>query len=133
MNGKPVNIAKENALVFIRDFILEGKDENIPLSETYLLYVEYVKGRFPNDPTLSAQVYSRITTDYFYKKAGATNRKAISLEQMEKDLKRKLQNIHIALTTVQRIKKNREELLSSMKDKKVKSIDEEIAEMLSEN
>ena len=115
MNGKPVNIAKENALVFIRDFILEGKDENIPLSETYLLYVEYVKGRFPNDPKLSAQVYSRMTTDYFYKKAGASNRKAISLEQMEEDLKRKLQNIHIALSTVQRIKKNREELISSMK------------------
>jgi hypothetical protein len=117
MNGKPVNIAKENALVFIRDFILEGKDENIPLSETYLLYVEYVKKRFPNDPTLSAQVYSRVTTDYFYKKAGATNRKAISLEQMEEDLKRKLQNIHIALTTVQRIKKNREDLILSMKDR----------------
>ena len=103
MNGKPVNIAKENALVFIRDFILDGKDENIPLSETYLLYIEYVKGRFPNDPKLSAQVYSRVTTDYFYKKAGASNRKAISLEQMEEDLKCKLQNIHIALTTVQRI------------------------------
>jgi hypothetical protein len=115
MNGKPVNIAKENALVFIRDFILEGKDENIPLSETYLLYVEYVNGKFPNDPKLSAQVYSRMTTDYFYKKAGTSNRKAISLEQMEEDLKRKLQNIHIALSTVQRIKKNREELISSMK------------------
>ena len=117
MNGKPVNIAKENALVFIRDFILEGKDENIPLSETYLLYIEYVKGGFPNDPKLSAQVYSRMTTDYFYKKAGATNRKAISLEQMEEDLKRKLQNIHIALITVQRIKKNREQLISSVKDR----------------
>ena len=109
MNSTP----RQNALVFIRDFILEGKDENIPLSETYLMYVEYVKERFPKDLVLSAQVYSRITTDYFYKKAGTTNRKAISLEQMEKELENKLYNINIAMETVKRVRKNREALLSN--------------------
>ena len=41
-----MDIAKMNSLVFIRDFIAEGKDQNIPLSETYLFYGEYVKENF---------------------------------------------------------------------------------------
>jgi len=44
-----MDIAKMNSLVFIRDFIAEGKDQNIPLGETYLLYGEYVKEKFPKD------------------------------------------------------------------------------------
>ena len=129
-------MAKNNSLMFIRDFIAEGKDQNIPLSETYLLYGEYVKEKFPRDPVLSPQAYSRITSDYFYKKSGTKNNKAISLDQLEKDLKRKMQNIHNVLITVERVKKNRQDLLTSFKfepptDSSEKSIDEELEEILS--
>jgi hypothetical protein len=106
--------ARTNSLMFIRDFITEGKDENIPLSETYYLYCKYVKEKFPNDPVLSTQTYNRITSAYFFKKHGAKNDKAISLSQLEKDLLQKLKNIQTSLKTIGMVKRNRQELLAGI-------------------
>ena len=52
-----------------------------------------------------------MTTDYFYKKPGAKNYKAVSIEQMEKDLIRKQTAIYRDMELLKRIKKNRDELL----------------------
>ena len=51
-------------------------------------------------------------TDYFYKKYGAKNNKAVSLEQIKKDLARKQAAIDRDLIILERVTRNREELLN---------------------
>ena len=38
---KPVYNTKENVKLFIKEFIQAGKDSQIPLDETYLLYADF--------------------------------------------------------------------------------------------
>ena len=108
-----INSTKKYALLFLKEFIEQKRDENIPLGETYLLYIEFMKERFPDKELVTATLFHRMTTDYFYKKPGAKNYKAVSLEQMEKDLCQKQQAINRDRELLKRIKKNRESLTSS--------------------
>jgi hypothetical protein len=109
-----INSPKKYALLFLKEFIEQKRDENIPLGETYLFYLEFMKERFPDKQLVTATLFHRMTTDYFYKKPGAKNYKAVSLEQMEKDLCQKQLAIHRDRELLKRIKKNRDELLSGV-------------------
>jgi hypothetical protein len=106
--------SKNYALLFLKDFIEQKRDENIPLGETYLLYVDFMKERFADKPLVTSTLFHRTTTDYFYKKPGAKNYKAVSLKQMEKDLRTKQIAIHRDMELLKRITRNREELLSGI-------------------
>ena len=71
-----------------------------------------MKERFPEEKPVTASLYHRVTTDYFYKKKGTKNNKAVSLEQLEKDLIRKQNAINRDMEVLKRITKNRQELLA---------------------
>ena len=107
---KPIENSKENVKLFIKEFIQAGKDSQIPLDETYLLYADFMKERFPEEKPVTPSLYYRVTTDYFYKK-GTKNNKAVSLEQLEKDLVRKQTAIYRYMKIIRQITINRKELL----------------------
>ena len=104
---------KDYVKLFIKEFIQEGKDSNIPLSDTYVLYFEFMKQRFPDQKPITEVLYHRITTDYFFKKPGAKNTKAVSLEELQKDLARRQTAINRDSELLRRIIKNRNELIYS--------------------
>ena len=106
-----LNNSKQHVRMFIREFIQEGKDCDIALSDTYVMYVDFMRSRFPNEMPINGPSYHRITTDYFYKKSGTKNNKAVSLKQLEKDLKNKQRAIDRDLDTLIKITENRRELL----------------------
>ena len=108
---KPVDNTKENVKLFIKEFIQAGKDSQIPLDESYLLYADFMKERFPEEKPVTPSLYYRVTTDYFYKKKGTKNNKAVSLEQLEKDLVRKQTAIYRDMKIIRQITINRKELL----------------------
>ena len=102
---------KQYAKVFIKEFIRDGKDCDVPLNDTYIMYIDFMRNNFPSERPISNTLFHRLTTDYFYKKCGAKNNKAVSLEQLKKDLEKKQTAINRDLATLQRITKNREQLL----------------------
>ena len=106
---EPIHYVK----LFIKEFIQDGKDSNIPLSDTYLMYIDFIKQRFPGQKPITEVSYHRITTDYFFKKPGAKNNKAVSLEELEKDLVRRQAAICRDAQLLKRIMKNRQELIYS--------------------
>ena len=109
---KPVENSKENVKLFIKEFIQAGKDSQIPLDETYLLYADFMKERFPEEKPVTPSLYYKVkTTDYFYKKKGTKNNRAVSLEQLEKDLVRKQIGIYRDMKIIRQITINRKELL----------------------
>ena len=103
--------ADQFALRFIKEFIENKQDVNIPLSDTYRLYIEFMKERFPEKPIRTETAFHRMTTDYFYKKPGAKNYKAASLEEMEENLDRKQKAINRDMKLLKRLKENRTRLL----------------------
>ena len=109
---KRIDNSKENVKLFIKEFIQAGKDYEIPLEDTYLLYINFMKEQLPDEKPVTASLYHRVTTDYFYKKKGTKNNKAVSLEQLEKDLIRKQNAINRDMEVLKRITKNRQELLN---------------------
>ena len=109
---KHTDNSKENVKLFIKEFIQAGKDYEIPLEDTYLLYINFMKEQFPEEKPVTASLYHRVTTDYFYKKKGTKNNKAVSLEKLEKDLIRKQNAINRDMEVLKRITKNRQELLA---------------------
>ena len=105
--------SKEHVKLFIKDFIQSGKDSQIPLDDTYLIYVDFMKERFPEEKPVTASLYHRETTNYFYKKKGTKHNKAVSLEQLKKDLIRKQTAIFRDMKLIERITRNRLELLET--------------------
>ncbi len=103
--------SKQYARMFVKEFIREGKDCNIPLSDTYIIYIDFMRTNFPNEKPITETAYHRITTDYFYKKSGSRNNVAVSLEQLEIDLKTKQIAIYRDLEILRKIANNRRELM----------------------
>ena len=101
-----------HAKIFVKEFIRDKKDYNIPLSDTYIMYVDFMRSRYPNEKLITEQSFHRMTTDYFYKRPGMTNNKAVCLEQLEGDLIKKQTAIYRNLEILRRISKNRAELLN---------------------
>jgi hypothetical protein len=105
--------SKETVKLFIKEFIQAGKDSQIPLDDTYLIYVDFMRERFPKEKPVTASLYHRITTDYFYEKKGTKNNKAVSLEQLKNDLMRKQTAIFRDMEVIERITENRKQLLGA--------------------
>jgi hypothetical protein len=103
--------SKETVKLFIKEFIQAGKDSQIPLDDTYLIYIDFMRERFPKEKPVTASLFHRVTTDYFYKKKGTKNNKAVSIEQLEKDLIRKQTAIFRDMQVIKRITENRKLLL----------------------
>jgi hypothetical protein len=103
--------SKETVKLFIKEFIQAGRDSQVPLDDTYLIYIDFMRERFPKEKPVTASLYHRITTDYFYKKKGTKNNKAVSIEQLERDLMRKQAAIFRDMEVIKRITENRKQLL----------------------
>ena len=99
-----------HAKIFVKEFIRDGKDRNIPLSETYIMYIDFMRSIYPNEKIITEQSFHRMTTDYFYKRPGVANNKAVCLEQLERDLIKKQTAIYRDLEILRRITRNRAEL-----------------------
>ena len=41
------------AKMFIKEFIQDGKDCDIPLSDTYIMYIDFMRENFPNEKPIS--------------------------------------------------------------------------------
>ena len=67
------------AKMFIKEFIREGRDNEVPLSEIFIMFIDFMREKFPNEKLITSALFHRLTTNYFFKKCGSKNNTAVSL------------------------------------------------------